>query len=186
LISNEWSVPQSWAFAFAVVLGLLGVLFLLRELILRGYLLAPLRIFLQEFFAPGGMFKRRQFGRLDLSGDGGKVNLVNSHSYVGDYELGISFSKRLPMPLPRKDLDVNITITATSYGAVMRSWSAGDDPIPWWDEGCSGFVLIRFNVPLDIPRLEEIEFELSVERGSPFPTREYGDANIYIGKSSEK
>jgi hypothetical protein len=170
----------------AIIALLVAVFFAVRESVLRGFGPAMLRVFLQEFFPPRGMYDKRYFSEIDLRTDGVEAKLTYSHSYFGDYELGFGSSKRLPNPLPRGDLNAEISVRVGLRGKVLRSWRVATFLTPWWDQNSSGFALVRYNVPRDLPRSEPLEFSVVIDRGSSFFEKNYGTATIYIGKASEK
>lgn len=158
----------------------------LRESALRGWGPPILRLIFQEMLPPGGLYAKRVFSTIDLAIPGQTKSIEFEHSYVGDYELGVTSARRLPMPLPRNGLGTMLTVRAVTSSALLKEWSAGDQPVPWWTEDASGFAVVRYNVPRDVPRTRAITFLVTVIDGSTFFERAYGNAFLYIGKASEK
>jgi hypothetical protein len=107
------------------------------------------------------------------------------HKYAGSHKLGISVEKQVPMPVDTYDWGARYRVVFSVEGKTLKTEIVGASPSPWWRQNESGFSLLSFEVPRDLPRGKLIACEILVlEPGQGFHSK-YGSSSFYIRKSGE-
>lgn len=110
---------------------------------------------------------------------------VIEHKYAGTHELGVSVEKQIPMPVRTYDWGARYRVVFSVEGKPIKTEIFGANPSPWWRQYESGFSLLSYEVPRDLPLGKPIVCEIvALEPGQGFHSQ-YGSSSFYISKSAE-
>lgn len=149
--------------------------------------------FLESFYAlarhlrvPSSAYVARSLATLDLTEAKQQCELEFRAKWTGAYELGIIASTRVPMPLPDN--------WQPSSAHVKFTWADGCHEIvvndafrhPWYSVTNSGFTLVVFTVPIDVPLKTSVRVDFTLERVCPDVARFFRSGDAYFCKRSDK
>ena len=153
----------------------------MRTAVLRGKLLSGfprLRKLVLSLFPPADLYRPL----VDLPLESSTVSFGMTHKYAGAHEAGVITLQPMPMPLPGEP-DLSAKLVARVGGKIIFS-SDRISTAPWWGRSQSGFTLLRYTVPEDLPLGVSVECDLQVRQGKSLFQPQL--ARAYVRKSSEE
>lgn len=110
---------------------------------------------------------------------------VFEHKYAGTHELGVSVEKQVPMPVQTYDWGARYRVVFYVEGKPIKTEIVGANPSPWWGQNDSGFSLLSYEVPRDLPLGKPIICEIvTLQPGQDFHSK-YGSSSFFVSKSGE-
>ena len=122
---------------------------------------------------------------IDLS-DRSNFQFSYEHRHKGPHALGLEVEYKVPLGVSRYDWGGRFKVTCTAREGRQLQRDCGQSPSPWWGDRKSGFYLIYFSVPQDLPVAEPIECIFEVLECGTWNTDQYGDAALFVQRISDK
>ena len=108
------------------------------------------------------------------------------HKYVGKHVVGVLTSKPVPQGVPSYRATFQLSLKCLAKGKLTFDKQIHGISAPWWSRSESGFTLIDYNVPKDLPLEEEVECVVAVDVADPEFEGQYGPLRLFVRKDTEK
>ncbi len=172
-----------WVVGVLVVLAV--TLTVARQSVLEGRYLESVRPLYMLIAPPADLYKPLAISPAVLDVNAARYHFSFEHKYAGTHELGISVEKQIPMPVKTYAWGAQYQVVFSVDGEILKTEIVGANPSPWWSQNSSGFSLLRYEVPSDLPLGKKIACEIvAVKPGQGFHSQ-YGSSSFFIRKSGE-
>jgi hypothetical protein len=138
------------------------------------------------FFSPDDLYDNLASSGINLSVHGGAVDLQYMHKYPGNHWIAVLVEKPDRTPASYNN-DFEVTLQVSNKEDVLLNRSLSDSGF-WFYGGSerSGFALINYKVPRDLPANIPLVAKLVVKKASPDFQSKYGDQRLIISKFSDE
>ncbi|NOU22597.1 MAG: hypothetical protein HOO93_12600 [Methyloglobulus sp.] len=170
---------------FLVALTIL--VYMLRKPVLKGQIFSILRPWYALILPPDDLYENRVKNLVIPFEIGEPYQFEFHHKYAGRYELG--FITQQPLPTKYTLYDYLLTLKAQFFLDTQMIFDpavSNQQSARWWFDGESGFTLLTYRIPDDIPIDTTIQCVITViEANSGYFRKEEG-IKLFIRKSGEK
>lgn len=138
------------------------------------------------FFSPDDLYNNLSSSGFDLSVAGSAADMQYMHKYPGNHWIAVLVEKPDRTPTSYND-DFQVTLQVSNEEGVLLNKSLSDSSF-WFYGGSerSGFVLINYKVPRDLPANVPLLAKLVVHKASPDFKIKYGNQRLIISKFSDE
>ena len=156
-------------------------------------ILVPIHYYLRSnsvaynfFFSPDDLYDNLASADIDLSTVGSSINLQYMHKYPGNHWVAVLVEKPDRTPASYND-DFEVTLQVIHEGNVLLNRSLSNSSF-WFYGGAerSGFALINYKVPRDLPANIPLSAKLVIQKASSDFRSKYGDQRLIISKFSDE
>ncbi len=137
-------------------------------------------------FPPNDLYRTLMMVPLDVRQSDFSIDGELTHPYAGKYEIGLQVAKCISMTSSKCKSNVRLLVELSSPTGAELEALIGNTIRPWWGRDVSGFSLFHYWVPSNLPVDTKIQCRVRVETPSDEFFDMYGDAALYVRKSSEK
>lgn len=169
-----------------IIIGILLVLLIatcsFRGIILRSNSPDALKTLVELFIPPSDLFQPLVSQAVDISDGFLEKRFSYHHEYMGNHEIGL-FLENFDLDLYTHILKVSARIVCDSREG-LRYTSSTTSGTPFLGKDGSGFGLVTYVVPKDLPLDNEIDCTITLSEIDGDFIKKYGPARIYISRIS--
>lgn len=177
--------------ALGIILTLYLLLYIFNDKILGAECLAKMHFLVNVVAPPTDLYKPLINSEINIS-DKGKIYTYNyKHKYIGTYDIGIyldNYSDKLQFVSKDKryKLKLKLEIKLFYKDKVYLTKVLEENYSPFSGASGSGFSLMYYKCPLDLPVNQDITCEVKVIESDDVLSNNYGPVKFYIQKISDK